>query len=228
MQENTVRNPYEKIEGTLLYVCVQQPVKAYQKPGTEPKPDEWKVSIVLTDEDYVDELEEWAAKIDCKLSLKKVKTSAFEETYKVAPPEDAGKNVWVWTLRKSTELGKTGKPVPDKFKPKVYQRKGNTLVDITNTVLVGNGSKGIVSTDLFVRNNGSASIYLKNVLVKDLVEYVKNESGSDYVEGSEFGIPVAGAEGKSEKVQEDKKPVKTAKKPPVETETEDDEEDAPF
>ena len=197
--KNTVANPYDKIEGMILYASIRDAVEAYQKPGTPPKCKEWKVSVVLTDEDYVDNLEDWAKKNDVKLSLKKVKTAEFEGYYKVAPPEDAAKSVWVWTLRKSVELGKTGKPVPDKYKPKVYQRKGATLVDITATVLVGNGSIGVVSTDLFVRNNGSASIYLKNVLVKDLVEYIKEESGSSYVEGSEFGIPVEDTEDKSEK-----------------------------
>ena len=197
--QNKVANPYDKVEGMLLYTSIRDAVKAYQKPGTDPKCNEWKTSVVLTDEDYVDELEDWAKKNDVKLSLKKVKTAEFEEIYKTKPPEDASKNVWVWTLRKSVELGKTGKPVPDKYKPKVYQRKGATLVDITATVLVGNGSIGVVSTDLFVRNNGSASIYLKNVLVKDLVEYIKEESGSSYIEGSEFGIPVEDTEDKSEK-----------------------------
>ena len=198
--KNTVANPYDKVEGMLLYASIRDAVNAYQKPGTDPKPQEWKVSVVLTDEDYVDELEDWSKKNDVKLSLKKVKTAEFEEIYKTKPPEDAAKNVWVWTLRKSVELGKTGKPVPDKYKPKVYQRKGATLVDVTGTVLVGNGSIGVVSTDLFVRNNGSASIYLKNVLVKDLVEYIKEESGSSYVEGSEFGIPVEEPKKESKKV----------------------------
>ena len=213
--QNNVVNPYDKIEGMLLYASIRDAVKAYQKPGTDPKPDEYKVSVVLTDEDYVDNLEDWAKKNDVKLSLKKVKTTEFEGYYKVAPPEDAAKNVWVWTLRKSTELGKTGKPVPDKYKPKVYQRKGATLVDVTGTVLVGNGSIGVVSTDLFVRNNGSASIYLKNVLVKDLVEYIKEESGSSYVEGSEFGIPV----------EEPKSAAKKSKD--ADTDTEDD-DSSPF
>lgn len=223
-QENTVQNPYAKIEGTLLYVSIQEASKAYQKPGTDPKPDEWKASVVLTDEDYVDDLESWATKNDIKLSLKKVKAVEFEEKYKTTVPEGAGKNVWVLTLRKSTELGKTGKPVPLQFKPKVYQRKGNTLVDVTNSVLVGNGSKGIVSTDLFVRNNGSCSIYLKNVLVTDLIEYVKGESGSDYIEGSEFGIPVADTPEPTPKPSANK-PAGKPKAPPVD---ESDDSDAPF
>jgi len=218
MEENNV-NPYEKVEGMLQYVCIRDAVKAYQKPGAAPKPDEWKVSIVLTDEDYVDALEEWATKIDCKLSLKKVKSASFEETYKTAPPENAGKNVWVWTLRKSVELGKTGKPVPDKFKPKVYQRKGATLVDITNTALVGNGSTGVVSTDLFVRNNGSVSIYLKNVLVTNLIEWIKTEASDSYVEGSEFEDVV------QPQVEVNKNSTKTKVK---QEDPEEDLEDSPF
>lgn len=221
-EETKVGNPYAQVEGVLLYTTIQKPTKAYQNPGTASKPDEWKVSVALTDEDYVDDLEEWAAKNDIKLSLKKIKNSAFEGLYKIPPPEDAGKNIWVWTLRKSTEQGKTGNPIPPKFQPKVYQRKGDTLLDVTNNILVGNGSKGIVSTDLFVRNNGSASIYLKNVLVKELVEYVSSSADS-YVEGSEFGIPVE----QTKESTEEKKPAKVTKKPAVSPEDELD-DDLPF
>lgn len=222
-----ITNQYDKVEGMLLYTCIQKPVKAYQKPGTDPKADEWKTSIVLTDEDFVDELEEWANKIDCKLSLKKVKTTAFEEIFKVAPPADAGKNVWIWTLRKSIELGKTGKPVPEKFRPKVYQRKGNTLVDVTNTILVGNGSMGVVSTELFVRNNGSVSIYLKNVLVNDLTEYVQMED--DYVKGSEFGIPVAKDDEQQDKPNQEPEKAPAKKQSKVEPKNNlDEDDDAPF
>jgi len=202
---DAVENKYAKtIEGMVLYVSIQEAVKAYQKVGTDPKPDEFKLDLVITDEDYVDELEDWATKLDCKLSLKKVKAVEFEGIYKVAPPNDAGKNVWVWTLRKSTELGKTGKPLPQQYRPKVYQKKGNTLVDITNEYLIGNGSTGIVSTELFVRRNGSASIYLKNLLVTNLIKYEKSESkGANYHPGSEFGDVVEGSDevpkGKSNK-----------------------------
>lgn len=223
MSENTMQNPYAKVTGMLLYTCIQKPVKAYQKPGTDPKPDEWKVSVVLTDEDYVDELEEWAAKNDIKLSLKKEKTTAFEEKHKVAPPEDAGKNIWVWTLRKSVELGTSGKPVPPQFRPKVFQRKSKVLVDVTNDVLVGNGSVGTVSTDLFVRRNNSASIYLKNVLVTDLVEYVKSESS--YTEGAEFADE--DTEVQTAKPTEDKPKASTKAKPKVE-QPEDDDSVLPF
>lgn len=175
---------FEKIFGQLLFVSVQEPVSAYVKPGAPAKPKEWKASLCITDEDYVDALEDYARELDTQISLKKVKSVEFKEKYKCDVPEGAGKNVWVLTLRKSTELGKTGKPVPDQFKPKVYLKEGKVLKDVTATTLVGNGSKGAISVDRFDRTAGGSSLYLKNVLVTDLVEY--EAKTSDYKSGSEF------------------------------------------
>ena len=174
----------QKLTGMLLYVSLNKPVKGYVKAGEPPKPDEWKASVAISDEDVLDEYEAFANKIDAKTSIKKVKTAEFEAIYKVAPPQDAGKNVWVITLRKSTELGKTGKPVPDLYKPKVFEKVGKTLVDVTNSKLPANGSYGSISIDKFERTNGTASLYLKNVLVTEMIEYVQEESS--YNPGDEF------------------------------------------
>lgn len=206
-----------KLTGMLLYVCLNKPQKAYVKPGEPAKPDEWKASIAIRDEDVIDAYEEFAKGIDAKTSIKKVKTAEFEGIYKVAPPEDAGKNIWVVTLRKSTELGKTGKPVPDLYKPKVFEKVGSTLVDVTNSKLPANGSYGSISIDRFDRNNGTASLYLKNVLVTNMIEYVVQES--DYNPGDEFSdegsAPAAPAKAE--------KPAKPAKaKPAAESADEDD------
>lgn len=175
----------QKLTGMLLYVSLNKPQKAYVKAGEPAKPDEWKASVAITDEDVLDQYEEFAKNIDAKTSIKKVKTAEFEATYKVAPPEDAGKNIWVVTLRKSTELGKTGKPVPDLYKPKVFEKVGKALVDVTNSKLPANGSYGSISIDKFERTNGTTSLYLKNVLVTDMIEYVPDETAA-YEAGSEF------------------------------------------
>lgn len=196
----------DKVQGMLVFVQMQEPVKAYVKSGAPPKADEWKCSVVLTDEDEVDSLEEYAKELDTMLSIKKVKTDKFEEVYKVAPPEDAGKNVWVLTLRKSTMLGKTDKPLPQQHRPKVFMMKGNTRLDITQEVLVGNGSYGIMSIDRFDRSNGGSSLYLKNLMVTDLIEYVRKES--DYEQGSEFDTD-------EPKVKPAAKPAPTAKATPA-------------
>ena len=173
-----------KLSGTLLYLSVQSPVKAYVEPRQGPKPDEWKASVAIGDEDVIDEFEEYVASVGAKVSIKKVKAADFTAKYKAEVPEGTGKNVWVVTFRKSTELGKTGKQVPEIYRPRVLERQGNTLLDITNMKLVGNGSKGTISIDPFERSNGTSSLYLKNILVTELVEYVPTES--DYNPGDEF------------------------------------------
>lgn len=213
-----------KLSGMLLYVAVNKPVKAYVTAGVPPKPDEWKASVALTDEDILDDFEEYAKKIDAKVSIKKVKSAEFEAIYKVAPPEDAGKNVWIVTLRKSTQLGKTGKEVPDLYKPKVFEKVGSTLVDVTNSKLPANGSYGSISIDKFERTNGTASLYLKNVLVTQMIEYVAPESSeSDYNPGDEFSdeAPVA------KPAKEPAKAAKPAKAKPAPA-SDDFDDDIPF
>jgi hypothetical protein len=218
-----------KLTGTLLYVQLNKPVKAYVKAGEDKKPDEWKASVAIVDEDIVDQFEDYAKSIDAKVSVKKVKTAEFEAVYKTAPPEGAGKNIWVVTFRKSTELGKTGKPVPDLYRPKVFEKVKNTLVDVTNTKLPANGSIGSISIDAFTRNNGTSSLYLKNVLVTEMIEYVPEEgSASDYNPGDEFGDDDAPAPKVAEKAEAKPaaKPAAKAKAKPVADDDMDD--DIPF
>lgn len=211
----------EKISGMLVYVSVHEAKKALVKPGAPKKPDEWKASVVITNEDYADDLEAYAKELDTMISLKKVKRTEFENIYKVAPPEGDGKNVWVFTLRKSTELGKTGKPVPELYQPKAFEKVGKTLVDITHSKLIGNGSYGSISVDKFERQTGGASLFLKNVLVTDLVEYTQAES--NYQAGSEFDDEADTDDAPAEKPAKAAKP---AKAKPVKAEAED--EDTPF
>lgn len=214
----------QKLTGMLLYVSLNKPQKGYVKAGDAPKPDEWKASVAITDEDVLDEYEAFAKAVDAKTSIKKVKTAEFEGIYKVAPPEDAGKNIWIVTLRKSTELGKTGKPVPDLYKPKVFEKVGKALVDVTNSKLPANGSYGSISIDKFERTNGTTSFYLKNVLVTDMIEYVQEE-GSGYEAGSEFDDEVEAAPATKAKPAA-KAEVKPKARTKVETPVDDD--DIPF
>lgn len=178
----------KSIKGTLVYVKVQKPVKAFIKAGVPPKPDVWQASVVITDKAVKKEYEKFAKSLDTLVSIKEVDSSEFEDTYKCPLPEGAGDEVWVITLRKSTELGKTGKPVPDIYQPRVYEQVGKTLVDITHTKLVGNGSKGAISLDVFMKSAGGGSIFLKNVKVDELVEYEENtlsEPGSEFEDETE-------------------------------------------
>jgi hypothetical protein len=170
---NQYINFERKLEGTLVYTCIQEPRPCYDaEKGTE-----WKASIVIIDEDAADAF----AEMYPKQAPKKVKSAEFEEKYQCELPEGAGKNVWVITVKKNTKLA-NGEPVPLKYRPKVYQRKGTTLVDITNDVKVGNGSTGQISVEHYDAKLGPVA-RLKNVLVENLVEYEGRESADD---GAEF------------------------------------------
>lgn len=215
----------KKIEGTLVYVQVQEPVKAFVKAGVAPKPDEWKASVVITDKSVKKEFEKFAKSLDTLVSIKEVESAEFEEKYKCELPDGAGDEVWVITLRKSTELGKTGKPVPEMYKPKVFEKQGKLIVDITNSKLVANGSKGALSLDVFEKSTGGGSIFLKNVLVTDLIEYVKPESnegeaGSEFLEDEPAEQPKV--------APKTTVPAKPAAKPARKAPVEDDEETCPF
>lgn len=213
-------NNFSKISGLLLFVQMNEPVKAYAKPGTPPKPNEYKCSVAIANEDFIDELEAYGKSLDTLLSIKKVKTSEFEATYHCPPPEDAGKNVWVVTFRKSCEMGKTGRPILDIHKPKVFEKVGNVMLDVTHSKNVGNGSYGTISIDRFDRSNGGSSLYLKNLLVTEMIEYIKPDS--DYEAGSEFDDEVPQA--KAKVTTPTKAPVKAKAKPQVD----EDDETLPF
>ena len=220
---------FTKVSGTIVYCNMAEPVKAFVKPGAPKKSDEWKCSVVITDKAYKKELEKYGKSLDTLLSIKEVDSVDFEDKYKCPLPEGAGDEVWVFTLRKSTELGKTGRPVPLQYQPKVFEKVKNTMVEITTTKLVGNGSFGTISIDKFDRSAGGSSLFLKNLLVTELVEYVKQDS--DYEAGSEFGDDSASdGNGGSTRIPASAKTKEAPKvKPKAKPqEDEDDSSDLPF
>lgn len=164
----------DKLQGTLVYVMVDKPTDCYEKS----KGQEWKAGIVV-DEEQADAFDA----IYPKQAAKKVKVTAFKDAYKIDPPEWADKNVWVITLRKNTKLA-NGEEVPEKYRPKVFTKtdKG-TMKDITQEVLLANGSEGFISIDHYDAKLGAVA-RLKNILVTKVIEYVP--TGSSYESGSEF------------------------------------------
>ena len=161
----------EKLKGTLLYVQVQEPTVCYEKE----KGKEWKSSIAV-DEDTADLWNE----LYTKQAAKVVKTSDFEGLYKTSPPFPDAKKQYVITLRKNTLLA-NGKDVPDLYACKVLLKTPEGNKDITQTTLIGNGSKGMISVEHYDAKLGAVA-RLKNILVTELVEYTK----PDNAVGSEF------------------------------------------
>jgi hypothetical protein len=199
----------EKLNGTLVFVQMQKPTDCY----VAEKGKEWKASIVV-DEETADLWDEAYP----KQSAKAVKNDQFEAIYRIPPVYVDQRKQHIITLRKNTVLA-NGEPVPSKYVPKVLQKQGNTLVDITNSILPANGSTGVVSVDHYEGKMGPVA-RLKNVLVKELIEYEGN-SGAEYNPGDEFDNADDGSGGVV------KVPAKAAKAK-VKPKVEDDDELSPF
>lgn len=208
---------FEKIKGTLVYIQVDKPGRGYKDPVTGAQgEDEWKASVVLTDEEYVDEFKEHIAKNKWKFpAIKDVRVTDFEEKYKCPVPElteAKQKKVWVMTVKKSTKLGKEGGEVPEIYRPKVYEKAfdkklgKDVLVDITHDQerIPANGSIGTVSLSFFTRTTGLVQVNLKNILVSDLIPYeraAQQESGSEFDDEEETAAPAKAATKAAPKIQ---------------------------
>lgn len=198
-------NTINMLEGTLVFVQLDKPVNCFNKE----KGQEYKCSIVVSEDDA----DAWEEAYP-KQSAKAVKNADFKAIYKIDPPFPEQKKQFIITLRKNTLLG-NGNEVPDVYKPKVFEEvKNGTLVDVTHSKLVANGSEGAMSVDTWVMDKGNVA-RLKNVKVTKLIEYVKESSGEEYNPGDEFG-------GKN--VQAEKP---AAKKPKVQ-ESDEDSDESPF
>jgi len=205
----------EKLNGTLVFVQVNKPVDCYDAD----KGKEWKSSVVV-DEDTADAWNEAYPKQPAKAT----KNDQFEAIYKIPPVYTDQKKQFVITVRKNSLLA-NGEPVPSKYVPRVMQRQGNTLVDITNLHIPANGSTGTVSVEHYEGKMGPVA-RLKNVLVKELIEY-EGKAGGEYNPGDEFDDADDGSGGtvKVPAKAATATPAPKAKakaKPPVEYEFDDD------
>lgn len=210
----------KSLTGTLVYCMVDKARPCWDKE----KGNEWKCGVVITDEDTADAFDE----LYPKQTANKVKRTEFKEIYHIDPPEGEGKNVWVVTLKKNEKLH-NGEPVPDKYRPRVFEQQGKNRVDVTFTKLPANGSIGKISIDHYAGEKGNIA-RLKNVLVTEMIEYVAPE-GSNYESGSEFDeVEVADKDiPKSAFTKTKETPAKPATKKVVKKEADEfDSDDSPF
>lgn len=218
-------NPVSSFEnnmltGVFVYACIRDAVENYDKTAKE-----WKIGVVV-DEDTSDSWDEVFPKQPAKV----VRSDQFEDIYKIKPPFE-GKKQYVITVRKDELLG-NGAPVPEQYRPKVFieNSKGKN-VDITASKLVGNGSEGMVSIEVYENKYGTFA-RLRNVKVTNLIEYrptINDPAGSEFGEvdnsGDEFDQSVDNEVVKETKVKASSKPSRKVKSNDV-IDTDDD--DAPF
>lgn len=169
---------YDKktLQGTLMYVQVKEPrdFEGDERPR-------FRVTVVMTDEDYADDVKAHFAEVKCKKVFKETKTTDFIEANGFKP-ENAGKKVWSVTLTTDAFIGVDKKPIPGIYRPRVVIKDTETgmLTDVTETILVGNGSTGVVVLNPFLKKDGTTVFNFTRVLVRNLIEYVpQNQLSSD-------------------------------------------------
>lgn len=200
------------IEGTLVYCKIAEPSTKYQSKDTE-----YSISIIV-DEDAADAWDE-AFK---KQPAKKIKASEFEAKYKIPCPIEGAKNVYEVKLKK--DATKNGEPFYPEHRPRVFLEMNNgERVEITESRLVANGSRGKVSYRISTNDFGTFS-KLNNVLIleDDFKEYVSTGGKA----GDEFGSKDVKKEAPRKEATEAR--ATKAKAKPVQQEFSDMEDDAPF
>ena len=165
------------IEGTLVFVSIQTPQTKYQSVEKE-----YKAGVVV-DEDTSDA---WNERFP-KQTAKVVKTSDFKETYKIDAPFPDAKKQYVITLKKPAQYA-DGTPLPKQYQPRVLLADGKQAIDVTDTMLPANGSKGKISFESRENSYGTFA-KLRNVLVTEMIEYKKGGGSA----GDDFGLEVQGA-----------------------------------
>ena len=103
----------------------------------------------------------------------------FIEKYKTDVPFPEQAIQYVMNLSQD-ELKKDGTPMPDFLRPRaLLEDASGQIYDITESLLIGNGSRGDVNYSWYTTNFGPA-VRLSNVVIKKLVPYEKKDS--DYID----------------------------------------------
>lgn len=208
-----------------MYTKIQTPVPNYNKDGKE-----YTVDCVISKE----EAKKWDKKFP-KQKTKRLDAEEFKSQFKVDPPEDQD-DFYVIKLKKKATT-KDGDNINPKYRPKVFYKVGKVLKDITDDMLVGNGSVGHVEYREKTHDKYGTFAELSSILVTDLVEYEGSGGvGSAFADEGEFEDDDEETTSKSFKDDEDEedppKPAKKAKKPAPKKEEEDsddsDDDEIPF
>lgn len=125
-----------------------------------------------------------------KNPVKEFDDDEFEEIFKIEPPFDNGTDEQYVIKLKAPAQDKKGNPKPAKFLPSVLvpnedEDSDADYVNVTDSVLVANGSSGKVAFNILSNDFGTFP-QLNAILVEDLIEY--EEAGA----GSAFGGKVSG------------------------------------
>ena len=204
---------------TFLYCKLNKPVTKYQSTDKE-----FVVDICISKT----AAKAWNKQFP-KQKCKEVDNEEFTKIFKIDPPFPDQDEQFVLKAKKSAQY-KDGKPLPEELQPKVLVKQANgKLKNVAKTVLVSNGSKGVMEYDT-LENDYGVFFRLKNLRVDHLIEYqsaTSSELGDieedDEISSGDPSTSLGNVEEDEPVAQEPKKASKKASKP-----VDDEDEDSPF
>lgn len=153
----------------MYYTAIQTPKNKYQSELRQ-----YSVTIVL------DKAQATAfSKEFLKKKVNPIGNDEFMEKYKTDVPFPESPIQYVTNLSQD-ELKKDGTPMPDFLRPRaLLEDKSGQIYDITETHLIGNGSRGDVHYSWYTTSFGK-TVRLSNVVIKQLVKYER--PASDFID----------------------------------------------
>lgn len=155
------------------YTFISKPAPNRFSPGTE----EWKTTVCISKSEA-----KAFKKMGINKTVKEFDAETFLKTFKVEPPAEFVNDddeYFTISFTQSTHIGTDVTNKPSWLQPEAYlENAAGELEHVTDTILVGNGSKGDVRIKVREGRNGLNS-QLHSVLVRDLVEFEQSGGGTD-------------------------------------------------
>lgn len=149
----------------MYYTAIQTPKNKYQSELRQ-----YSVTIVLDKAQATAFSKEFPKK-----KVNPISNDEFIEKYKSDVPFPESPIQYVFSLSQD-ELKKDGTPMPDFLRPRaLLEDKSGQIYDITETHLIGNGSRGDVHYSWYTTSFGK-TVRLSNIVVKQLVKYERPPS----------------------------------------------------
>jgi len=182
------------INGYIHYCQVRVPANGFKGKGKQ-----WQVSVEITKEDKKKIVKAYK---DCAQMIKEYDTEEFIKAFKTEPQASPGEDEhYVISLKQSTRVN--GKPFGRPVRVLMKNPETGKLVDVTQKIDVGNGSKGAVQvSELVSKEWGTTTLKPAAIRVDELVEYEVDRGYDELGEVDESSFGEANY-GSSEENEED-------------------------
>ena len=174
MSENKTSNQILSLNNVYFYYTfISKPSDNRFSPGAQ----EWKTTVCVSKAEA-----KAFKKLGINKTVKEFDSESFLKTFKVEPPAEFANSddeYFTISFTQSTHIGTDITNKPSWLQPEAYLENATGELDhVTDTITVGNGSKGDVRIKVREGKNGLNS-QLHSILVRNLVEFEQTSAPAD-------------------------------------------------